>query len=209
MGPKQVYILSDDPMVRETLSAVLEQTGYEPVCFADSNALLIDARHRLPTCILLDVPVPEQGGLQVLVELKEEVGSLATILVMSGSGNTEVAFRAGKMGAADFIGRPFADGELIDRVNKATADQSRQHQFTIGLNSFYESASLTKRQREIFDQMLLGKSTKDIAFLLKLSPRTVEDHRANILDKANVRSTVQLWAAIWELGRNPAIGNFR
>ncbi len=209
MDPKQIYILSDETTTRKVLVAVTEQAGYEPVCFANDNALLIGARRRFPACILLDVSVPERSGLQVLVGLKEEVGSLVPIIVMSDSGNTEVAFRAGKMGAADFIGMPFADGDLIGRVNKATADPSRQREFTVGLNSFYESASLTKRQRQIFDQMLLGKSTKDIAFLLKLSPRTVEDHRANILDKANVRSTVQLWAAIWESGRNPAIGNFR
>jgi two-component system response regulator FixJ len=158
---------------------------------------------------LLDIPVPEQGGLQALVELKEGVGSPPPIIVISGSGNTEVACRAGMLGATDFIERPFADGDLIGRVNKATADQSRQREFDIGLNSFYGSASLTKRQRQIFDQMLLGKSTKDIAFLLKLSPRTIEDHRANILDKANVRSTVQMWAAIWEAGRKQATGHSR
>jgi two-component system response regulator FixJ len=129
--------------------------------------------------------------------------------VISENGNTEVAFRAGLMGAADFIERPFADGDVIGRLNEATANQSSQREFAMGLNSVYGSASLTKRQRQGFDQMLLGKSTKDIALFLKLSPRTIEDHRATILDKANVRTTVQLWATIWKLGRSPAIGNSR
>lgn len=207
MDPKRIYILSDDSTVREGLVAVFKQTGYEPVCFADENALFAGVRRRCPDCVLLDIPVLEHGAFHVMEELKQQVGFLTPIIVISGNHSARIAFRAGLIGATDFIERPFAMLDLIDSVEKATADQSRQRDFAMGLDAFCGSESLTKRQRQVLEEMLSGKSTKNIAFCLGLSPRTVEDHRANILDKAKVKSTVQLFAAIYEAGRNSTVGD--
>lgn len=201
MNRKLVYVLSDHPSSCAALVAALEAAGYEPVPFIDGNALLAEARRKCPACILLKILTPELDGLKILYELKAAVNSLPAVIVISGDTRTELAFQAGLMGATDFIAAPFAKHDLLERVRKAIEGQSRQREFVTGLNFFYGSKLLTKRQQQVLDEMLLGKSTKNIAFDLGLSPRTVEDHRALILDKAKVKSTAQLFAAICEAGR--------
>ena len=207
MDPKRIYLLSDDRTICEALVAVFDQAGYEPVSFADENALFAGVRRRCPDCVLLDIPTLEHGAFHLMEELKQQVGFVTPMIVISGNDSARIAFRAGLTGATDFIERPFAMLDLIDSIEKAMADQSRQRDFAMSLDAFCGSESLTRRQRQVLEEMLSGKSTKNIAFCLGLSPRTVEDHRANILDKAKVKSTVQLFAAIYELGRNSKVGD--
>lgn len=201
-SPAEIFILEDDLVVREFICIVLEKAGYTPVCFADGDSLLAGARRRYPACILLDIMLPGKSGLDVLFELRKAL-YLAPVIMVSGHGNIQTAMRAGKMGAVDFIEKPFKPSELIERIRRATSDASRlagdpvvaaSSQVLTGLKPF------TRREQQIVDQMLLGKSCKDIALLLELSPRTVEDHRSNILSKAKVKTTAQFVTAVLQSG---------
>lgn len=202
MGSGEIFILEDDPAVRETLSVVLTNAGYEAICFADGNGLLDRARQRYPVCILLDVRLPGRSGLDILRELRSE-NYPAPIFMISGHGSIEMAVQAVKIGATDFIEKPFRAGELVDRIEKAietmTADQSRTN---VVSRNFPGWQTLTRREREILDQMLSGDSTKDIARKFGLSPRTVEDHRSSIMKKAHAKSTPQLLIAALGLHRS-------
>lgn len=201
-SPSEIFILEDDLVIRELICVVLEKAGYTPVCFADGDSLLASARRRYPVCILLDIMLPGKSGLDVLSDLRKD-RYLAPVIMISGHGTVETAMRAGRMGAVDFIEKPFKPSELIARVQRATSEASQPadepvtaagSQVLTGLKPF------TRREQQIVDQMLQGKSCKDIALLLDLSPRTVEDHRSNILSKAKVKTTAQFVTAVLQSG---------
>jgi FixJ family two-component response regulator len=102
----EIFVVDDDPAVRETLSIVLSAGGYEVICFADGAALLAVARNRTPACVLLDVHIPGQSGLDILKELRGE-DYPAPIFIISGQGDIAMAVSAIKNGALDFIEKPF------------------------------------------------------------------------------------------------------
>lgn len=197
MGSGEIFILEDDAAVRETLSMVLTAAGYQAICFADGDALLTGARLRYPVCILLDVRLPGRSGLEILSELRRE-NYPAPIFMISGHGNIEIAVQALKIGAVDFIEKPFKASGLINRIETAIAKNAADRlepKSDIVSGNFPGWQAFTRREREILDQVLLGKSTKDIARQLGLSPRTVEDHRSNIMKKARLKTTAQLMLA--------------
>src|SRR5204863_7814828 len=114
----EIFVVDDDPAVRDTLSMVLSAGGYEVICFADGAALLAVARSRTPSCILLDVNIPGKSGLDILKELRGE-DYPAPIFMISGQGDIAMAVSAIKNGALDFIEKPFRGGEIVARLNEA------------------------------------------------------------------------------------------
>src|ERR1051325_6195981 len=115
----EIFVVDDDPAVRETLSVVLSAGGYEVICFADGAALLAVARHRTPACILLDVHIPGKSGLDILKELRGE-DYPAPIFMISGQGDIPMAVNAIKNGALDFIEKPFRGSEIVARLDEAS-----------------------------------------------------------------------------------------
>jgi FixJ family two-component response regulator len=198
MSPKEIFILEDDRAVREMLCIVLTKAGYEPICFADGTALLISARQRYCTCVLLDVVLPGRSGLEILHEL-QKARYPSPILMISGHASIQIAVQAGRMGAIDFIEKPFKGRDLIERIEDATRSQTsvrEEQQGYVGtVSAFPGMKPFTGREQQVVDQLLLGKSTKDIALLLKLSSRTIDIHRSSILHKAKVKTTSQLVAS--------------
>jgi FixJ family two-component response regulator len=191
----EIFVVDDDPAVRETLSLVLTAGGYQVICFADGAALLAVARTRTPACILLDVHIPGKSGLDILKELHGEEYP-APIFMISGQGDIAMAVRAIKNGALDFIEKPFRGSEIVERLNDAIgAYQRRQAE-----NSTPEVASLhfpgreplTRREREVLEQFTAGASNKEAGRTLGISPRTIEDHRANIMKKLGARNAADL-----------------
>jgi FixJ family two-component response regulator len=191
----EIFVVDDDPAVRETLSLVLTAGGYQVICFADGAALLAVARSRTPACILLDVHIPGKSGLDILRELHGE-DYPAPIFMISGQGDIAMAVRAIKNGALDFIEKPFRGSEIVERLNDAIgAYQRRQAE-----NSTPEIASLhfpgreplTRREREVLEQFTGGASNKEAGRTLGISPRTIEDHRANIMKKLGARNAADL-----------------
>src|SRR6201990_1367532 len=114
----EIFVVDDDPAVRETLSVVLSSGGYDVICFADGAALLDVARGRTPAAILLDVHIPGKSGLDILKELHGE-DYPAPIFMISGEGDIAMAVGAIKSGALDLIEKPFRGSELVARLNEA------------------------------------------------------------------------------------------
>src|SRR5262245_42773298 len=129
----EIFVVDDDPAVRETLSMVLSAGGYEVVCFADGAALLSVARSRTPACILLDVHIPGKSGLDILRELHGE-DYPAPIFMISGKGDISMAVSAIKSGALDFIEKPFRGSEIVARLNEAIDAYARRRSGSPGSN---------------------------------------------------------------------------
>jgi FixJ family two-component response regulator len=191
----EIFVVDDDPAVRETLSLVLSAGGYQVICFADGAALLSVARTRTPACILLDVHIPGKSGLDILKELRGE-DYPAPILVISGQGDITMAVSAIKHGALDFIEKPFRGSEILGRLDDAIGAYKRRLAEGIAskaaLLHFPGREPLTRREREVLEQFASGASNKEAGRQLGISPRTIEDHRANIMKKLGARNATDL-----------------
>src|SRR6266702_4514785 len=191
----EIFVVDDDPAVRETLSVVLSAGGYEVICFADGAALLSVARNRTPAAILLDVHIPGKSGLDILRELHGE-DYPAPIFMISGQGDIAMAVSAIKNGALDFIEKPFRGGEIVARLNEAIGAfarrQAENSATKIGSLHFPGREPLTRREREVLEQFASGASNKESGRTLGISPRTIEDHRANIMKKLGAKNAADL-----------------
>ncbi len=191
----EIFVVDDEPAVRETLSMVLTARGYEVVCFEDGAALLAVARSRTPACILLDVHIPGKSGLDVLKELHGE-DYPAPIFMISGQGDIAMAVAAIKNGALDFIEKPFRGNEIVSRLDEAIEAYARRrvHSTASSIASvdFAGREPLTRRECEVLEQLVSGASNKEAGRSLGISPRTIEDHRANIMKKLGARNATDL-----------------
>src|SRR6201986_2425424 len=129
----EIFVVDDDPAVRDTLSMVLSAGGYEVICFADGAALLSVARSRTPSAILLDVHIPGKSGLDVLKELHGE-DYPAPIFMISGQGDIAMAVSSIKSGAIDFIEKPFRGNQIVTRVREAIEAYARRQSQNSGSN---------------------------------------------------------------------------
>lgn len=193
MGSREIFILEDDPLVRQALKAVFAGREYQAVFFADGEALLASAWQTTPVCVLLDLLVPGKSGLDVLAAL-HDAGYPAPVFMMSGHGSIELAVKAARLGVAHFFEKPFRTEELIARIEQVVTARSEA---SSGVAQDHPGIidSFTRRERQVWEEIRLGHSSKDIARNLGLSPRTVEDHRSNILKKAAVNTTAELLQA--------------
>src|ERR1700744_4290685 len=151
----EIFVVDDAPAVRETLSMVLSAGGYQVICFADGAALLKVARSRTPACILLDVHIPGESGLDILKELHGE-DYPAPIFMISGQGDIAMAVNAIKSGALDFIEKPFRGWEFVARLNEAIEAYTRRQTQSRASNvlarlHFPGREPLTRREREVLE----------------------------------------------------------
>jgi FixJ family two-component response regulator len=191
----EIFVVDDDPAVRETLSVVLSVSGYEVVCFADGAAFLEVARNRTPAALLLDVHIPGKSGLDILRELHGE-DYPAPIFMISGQGDIAMAVSAIKNGALDFIEKPFRGTDLVTRLDEAIDAYARRQEKAspsrIATLQFPGREPLTRREREVLEQFTGGASNKEAGRTLGISPRTIEDHRANIMKKLGAKNAADL-----------------
>jgi FixJ family two-component response regulator len=189
----EIFVVDDDPAVRDTLSMVLSAGGYEVICFADGAALLSVARGRTPSAILLDVHIPGKSGLDILKELHGE-DYPAPIFMISGQGDIAMAVNAIKGGALDFIEKPFRGSEIVARLDEAIGAYARRQSQNANIASlhFPGREPLTRREREVLEQFTAGASNKEAGRTLGISPRTIEDHRANIMKKLGAKNAADL-----------------
>jgi FixJ family two-component response regulator len=189
----EIFVVDDDAAVRDTLSMVLSAAGYQVICFADGAALLTVARNRTPACILLDVHIPGKSGLDILRELHGE-DYPAPIFMISGQGDIAMAVSAIKNGALDFIEKPFRGSEIVARLDEAIGAYARRQgqSSSIATLHFPGREPLTRREREVLEQFTSGASNKEAGRTLGISPRTIEDHRANIMKKLGARNAADL-----------------
>jgi FixJ family two-component response regulator len=189
----EIFVVDDDPAIRNTLSIVLSAAGYQVICFADGAALLAVARSRTPACILLDVHIPGKSGLDILKELHGE-DYPAPIFMISGQGDIAMAVGAIKSGALDFIEKPFRGSEIISRLDEAIGAFARRQAENSSVASlhFPGREPLTQREREVLAQFASGATNKEAGRQLGISPRTIEDHRANIMKKLGAKNAADL-----------------
>jgi FixJ family two-component response regulator len=192
---REIFVVDDDPAVRETLSIVLSAAGYQSICFADGDALLAVARSRCPACILLDVHIPGRSGLDILEELHAE-DYPAPIFMISGKGDIAMAVNAIKNGALDFIEKPFRGSEIVTRVEEAIEAFTRRRAQGLAPKvpslNFPGREPLTMREREVLDLFSSGNTNKEAGRQLGISPRTIEYHRANIMKKLGAKNATDL-----------------
>ena len=183
---KTVHVVDDDEAVRRSLERLLDAAGVRVISYQTSSAFLDAAPNLAPGCALLDVKMPGLDGLQLQALLLQRNIPLPVIM-MTGQGDLESAVHAMKAGAVDFIEKPYSDDDLLHAVEAALGRAARAG---IGLETAAAAeriAALSPREREVLDALVAGRPHKVIAFDLGISVRTVEVHRARMLERLGVR----------------------
>ena len=189
---KTVCVIDDDDAVRDSLQALLGVSGAHVETFPNARSFLEAYQPENISCALIDVRMPGIDGIELL-ELLVKRGNLPPIVIITGHGEVEMAVRAMKIGAFDFIEKPFEPDALIERVNAAIrwgeANDAEQQKVS---EAKAHLAPLTPREMDVLECLLAGLSNKAIAAKIDLSPRTVEVHRAHIMEKTKVESLSHL-----------------
>jgi len=187
-----VYLVDDDEAVRSALRLLLKSAGYVTASFDSAQEYLSCYSTEQPGCLVLDVRMPGMSGLELQQELNRR-GAIIPVIFISGHGDIPMAVEAIHAGAFDFLQKPFKDQELLDRVAKALATDALLRAQHIEAASVQELlATLTPREHEVLGMVVAGKPNKIMAADLNLSQRTVEVHRARVMEKMHVRSLAQL-----------------
>jgi PAS domain S-box-containing protein len=183
-----VHIVDDDPAVRAAISYLLSSHGYSTQIYSSGSELLRE-RRSLSGCLLLDLRMGDMDGLEVLEEMALR-GSRLPVIAMSGESDLPTAVRALKLGAVDYLQKPYDPDELVVAIERvcAAADK-RDQRNTARASAAAQLRILSQRERQILRGLIAGMTNKEIARRLNLSPRTVEMHRRNLLKDLGVRST--------------------
>jgi two-component system response regulator FixJ len=183
-----VYVVDDDSMVRRSLSFSLTARGLECRAFASGRDFLDASDELMPGCVLLDVRMPEMDGIAVLDELGPRIGRFA-VVVMTGHGDVDIAVRAMKHGARDFLEKPFTDIGLAEALNLGfSALPAQVRAYTERAAAAELAATLTPRERDVLRGLVAGLSNKKIAEGLGVGARTVEMHRGKLMKRLGVQT---------------------
>jgi two-component system, LuxR family, response regulator FixJ len=187
-----VFIVDDEEAVADSIAMLLRSVGLKTQTFPDAHSFLAQYDPEMAGCLVLDVRMPRMGGLELQEELNRKRCTLPVIFV-TGHGDVPMAVEAMRAGAMDFLQKPFNDDELIRRVQRALEEDAAQR---VVLKQREEIErrwnDLTDREREVAQRIAEGQANKVVAAELQISERTVELHRARILQKMGVRSVAQL-----------------
>jgi two-component system CheB/CheR fusion protein len=185
---KTVYIIDDDGAVRNAMRMVFEANGFHVEAFTDCEDFSYAPRTEANSCLLVDANLPGMSGLEMLQKLSSSHSLLPAIL-MTGEGDVKMAVQAMKAGAFDFIEKPVNQSDLLKFVTRVF-DQSRDAGALIARRekAADQIASLTSRQRQVMDMVLAGHPSKNIASDLGISQRTVENHRASVMERTQTKS---------------------
>jgi two-component system CheB/CheR fusion protein len=187
-----IFVVDDDYFVREAICAPLRDSGWTVAAYSSCEDFLDDHRRGPNTCLVLDVHFPGMGGLALLRHLRD-VADSTPVIVVSGSSGIGEAVRSMKKGALDFIEKPVARDQLIASVARALALSRQSDEITIARDAaLAHLTGLTTRQKQIMALVLAGHPSKNIAADLGISQRTVENHRAAIMDRTGAHSLPEL-----------------
>lgn len=191
-GDPSIFVIDDDQTLRGSLRWLLESLRHNVQTYASAREFLSAYDPVQPGCLVLDVRMPEISGLQ-LQEILTQRGIRIPVIMITGHGDVSMAVRAMKAGALDFIEKPFNDQELLDRVQQALAMDARQRREEAHRQIAIERLELlTPREREVLEKVVSGKHNKVIATELGISMKTVEAHRAKVMEKMAVNSAAEL-----------------
>ncbi|HEY5798634.1 MAG TPA: response regulator [Burkholderiaceae bacterium] len=200
MNAIRIHVVDDDASFRTAIGRLLEACGHQVALYDSAQAFINATSEPGPGCVLLDVNMPELSGLQLQEHLRQS-GSPLPIIFLTGHGDVAMSVRAVKAGAEDFLLKPVSRDALLDAVERARVRydaDSQQHGQLAGLRT--RVASLTPREREVFELVVQGLLNKQIAYQLGNTERTVKAQRHSVMEKMQVGSLAELVQAASRLG---------
>ena len=206
MSGELILLVDDDDAVRTSLSALLETAGYRTVQFGSGIDFLESPDIDLGACVLLDVKMPGPDGLEVQRRLNER-GETLPVVILTGHGDIAMAVQAIRAGAVDFLEKPVSRKRLLESVARAidmdrSVRQDQRARFEVGTRL----RALTRRERQVLERLVLGRTNKFVARELGVSPRTIEVYRRNVMLKMGAESLSQLVRMTLLAGIDP-VGN--
>lgn len=195
-----VYVIDDDDAVRNSIGFLLRSVDLDAELFSSAQAFLDALEGTEQGCLVLDVRMPGMSGLELQQELKQR-GVMLPIIFITGHGDIPMAVEALKQGATDFLPKPFRDQDLLDRIHQALDTEKETRETNAQIREIQVHIdTLTPREREVMTMVAEGKANKVIAIDLGISQRTVEIHRAKVMEKMKARSLAQLVRSLHECG---------
>jgi two-component system, LuxR family, response regulator FixJ len=194
-----IMVVDDDAGVRNAMRALLKSVGLNSVLFGSAQEFLAAYQPSQQGCLVLDIRMPGMSGLELQQQLNMR-GAVIPVIFMSGHADIPMAVEAMQHGAFDFLQKPFRDQDLLDRIQRAIARDSELRQ-SLGEHERIRThlAELTPREREVLELMTQGLQNKSIAQKLAVSPRTIEIHRARVMEKMNAHSVAELVRMMMDL----------
>jgi FixJ family two-component response regulator len=187
-----VFIIDDDEGIREGLELLFESIDLNAQSFSSAAEFLTVYNQEMTGCLILDIRMPKMSGLELQQKLKD-LNCLLPIIFITGHGDIPMAVEAMRLGAIDFIKKPFNEQHLIDRINEALILDDKKHEQYINKHKTkIEIESLSSREREVFERVTDGMMNKVIASDLNISERTVEVHRSHVMMKLGAKTLAQL-----------------
>lgn len=204
-----VYLIEDDADLRESLAALLDVSGYKPRCFASAEEFLAAGSSARPACAVIDLRLPGMSGLDLQKKLHDEQPHLP-VIVVTGHGDVATARMALRSGALDFLEKPVQPKELMEAVMAALEGDVQALERARAREQMHERLGrLTPRELEVFQRITDGLHNREIAVELGISPRTVEVHRARLMDKLNARRIADLFRLRLALDGNEVAASTR
>lgn len=195
-----VFVVDDDAAVRDSLKDLLESDGLTAEVYGAAQEFLDAHDTDRGGCLLLDIQMPDMNGLELQQKLADK-GSTLPVIIITGHGDVPIAVKALKAGAVDFIEKPFTDDVILGGVRRALelGEQNRREQASVD-EAKAGIARLTTREYEVFEHLVIGRLNKQMAFDLGISKRTVEVHRARVMEKMEARNLAHLVRMAMALG---------
>lgn len=190
--PDLIYIVDDDPSIRSLVEATVRGAGFEARGYASAEEFFAAPAPNRPACLLLDLELPGASGLDLL-ERHFGSSSACPVIIITGKASVQSAVKSMKLGAVDFLEKPFERPVLLKLVQAAVSnDRQHREEAAAIAETQRRLASLSPRERELLAAVIQGKSTKMIADELAISARTVDHHRANLMEKMNAANVADL-----------------
>ena len=187
------YLIDDDSITLELMSGIVEPIGIEPVCFSNAESFLEAYSPRPSECVITDMRMPGVSGLQLHKVLQQRYSVPPPLIIVTGYAEVSAAVEAMKQGAFDFVEKPINGYQFVEKLQAALSLSRQLHRKRLDLSAREARiALLTPKEQEVLQAVLEGLPSKDIANRLNLSVRTVENHRARIMEKLRVNSVMEL-----------------
>lgn len=199
LAERPIYVVDDDASVREATCTLLEAADFEPEAFASGPEFLDAADLHGGGCALLDICMPEMSGLEVQAALTER-GSNLSVIVLTGHGDVRTAVQAIKAGATDFLEKPYDPQALLGAIERGLRLSADAGTGVRAQDARVRIARLTPRECEVLQALMAGGTNKSIARRIDVSPRTIEMHRANMMDRLGVRSLSEALRLAYDAG---------
>lgn len=198
MADSLVHVVDDDPAMRDSVGFLLDTAGFEVALYEAGSSLLETLAKPAAGCVLTDIRMPGIDGLELLRRLRA-MGHALPVVMMTGHGDVPLAVEAMKLGACDFIEKPFNDDALIQALRSALERGGAAGSVDPTVRDFVRRVgTLSERERQVLDHLVAGGTSKEIGRTLDISPRTVEIYRAKLMAKTQAESLQELvrWSVL-------------